>query len=537
MSEKNKKTRTISAHIIKADSSGQNTMSRLYSNEVRDGGTKGGSSLYSNAVRDGDIFIAQSVDMRGLRELVKHSSILPQCIRAYKYNIAGFGIGIRYKSGKDDADAPDKEAEWAKMQEIIELLNMDADTKEVFEDVIEAREIYGIAYLEVMRNLAGEVDGIDFIKNIPSIQKTAPLAPAVEVEYLYKDKIVKRPKKFCKYKQEIDNKIVYFKEIGDTRAMDKYTGEYGESIAIENEASEILEFAIGTETYGEVRWIGQVLGIDGSRKAENLNNRYFDEGRHTPLLIVVKGGTLTDDSFNKLKEYMNDIKGENGQHAFMVLETDSDKGTNMGEIEKAPDIEIHNLAGMLQQDELFQTYLDNNRKRVQSAFQLPDLYVGYTEDYNRATSQTAQEVTEKQIFQPERQSLAWVVNNKLLADYKFKYVEAYFKEPDIQNPDDIVKILNVTERAGGLTPNRAKELTYKISGGISEDYKDKDGKISEWGNIPLAYAKMIQQTAPTLDTQLAKQIKKADDDGHIEIVAVMKAVRAMLSKREAENHE
>ena len=32
-------------------------------------------------------------DLKGLRALVKHSTILPQCIRAYKNNIAGFGIG------------------------------------------------------------------------------------------------------------------------------------------------------------------------------------------------------------------------------------------------------------------------------------------------------------------------------------------------------------------------------------------------------------------------------------------------------------
>jgi len=247
----------------------------------------------------------------------------------------------------------------------------------------------------------------------------------------------------------------------------------------------------------------------------------------------VKGGTLTEESFAKLREYMNDVKGESGQHAFMVLETDSDRGANMGEIERAPEIEIHNLAGMLQQDELFQKYLDNNRQRVQSAFQLPDLYVGYTRDFNRATAQTAQEITEKQVFQPERQSLAWAINNKLLADYRFRYVEAYFREPDIQNPDDMMKILNVTERAGGLTPNRAKELTYKISGGISEDYRDADGKVCEWGNIPLAYAKMAQTGNPGVGAQLTNQIQKAADDGNDEIVAVMKEVRSLLLRKEA----
>ena len=40
------------------------------------------------------------------------------------------------------------------------------------------------------------------------------------------------------------------------------------------------------------------------------------------MMIIVKGGTLSDESFDKLKSYMNDIKGENGQHAFMILETE-----------------------------------------------------------------------------------------------------------------------------------------------------------------------------------------------------------------------
>ena len=32
----------------------------------------------------------------GLEEIVKNSSVLPQCCRAYRSNIAGYGIGIRY---------------------------------------------------------------------------------------------------------------------------------------------------------------------------------------------------------------------------------------------------------------------------------------------------------------------------------------------------------------------------------------------------------------------------------------------------------
>lgn len=468
-------------------------------------------------------------DMRGLARLVENNTILPQCIRAYKNNIAGFGIGVRYI--EDVEETPEMAAEFSRAEEIIELLNIEQDTKEVFEDIIEARETYGIAYLEVIRNIADEVVQIEFIKETPTISKTRPLDPYITTTYYHHGQEFERKKRYCKYKQEIGGKTVYFKEFGDPRIMDLRDGKYlaeGESLDLEWQANELMEFAIGTEPYGTVRWIGQVLGVDGSRRAETLNNNYFINGRHTPLMIMVKGGTLTDESFTKLQQYMNDIKGEAGQHAFIVLETEAtDARTDFDQQEK-PEIEVKALASILQKDELFQNYLDNNRRKVQSSFQLPDLYVGYTTDFNRATAQTAQEVTEEQVFQPERKSLAWAINNRLLNGYRFQYVECYFLEPDITNPDDLYKLLTVANNAGGLTPNFAKRIIYEAYGEQAEDYPD------EWGDIPLAYSK-TQGGGTGLDLggltlSLQKQIEKAAASHDDAVVAVMKEVKSLLLK-------
>lgn len=474
-------------------------------------------------------WITPPLDLKGLRVLVKNSSILPQCVRAYKNNIAGFGIGVRYKD--DIEETPEMAAEFERAEEIIELLNLEQDTKEVFEDIIEAREIYGISYLEVIRNVAGEVQQIEFIKDTPSITKTKPLEPYIATVFYHKGKQVERKKRYCKYRQSIGGKTVYFKEFGDPRIMDNRYGKYleeGETLDIQYHANEIIEFAIGTEPYGEVRWIGQILGVDGSRKAEGLNNNYFENGRHTPLMIMIKGGTLTDESFDKLQQYMNDIKGAAGQHAFIILETESSEGRVDFDQSEKPEIEVKDLANILQKDELFQDYLDNNRRKVQSSFQLPDLYVGYTTDFNRATAQTAQEVTEEQVFQPERKSLAWVVNNKLLNGYQFKYVEAYFLEPDISNPDDLYKLLTVANNAGGLTPNKAKQIVYEAYGETAEDYPE------EWGDVPLAYSK-TQGGGTSFDLgqltmSLQKQIEKAASNHDDAIVAVMKEVKSLLLK-------
>lgn len=472
-------------------------------------------------------WLTPPLDLLGLRTLVKNSSILPQCIRAYKNNIAGFGIGIRYK--EDVEETPEMAAEFSRAEEIIELLNLEQDTKEVFEDIIEARETYGIAYLEVIRNLAGEVQQIEFIKDTPTVTKTRPLDEYVESKFFHKGKQIERKKRYCKYRQQIGGKTVYFKEFGDPRVMDNRDGKYiqqGQTLKAQYHANEIIEFAIGTEPYGEVRWVGQILGVDGSRKAEMLNNNYFENGRHTPLMIMVKGGTLTDESFTKLQQYMNDIKGAAGQHAFIILETESSDGRTDFDQDTKAEIEVKDLANILQKDELFQDYLDNNRRKVQSSFQLPDLYVGYTTDFNRATAQTAQEVTEEQVFQPERKSLAWAVNNKLLNGYNFQYVEAYFLEPDISNPDDLFKLLTVANNAGGLTPNKAKQIIYEAYGETAEDYE------GEWGDVPLAYSKTqgggfdLGQLTMSLQKQIAKAAENHDDA----VVAVMKEVKQLLMK-------
>ncbi len=489
------------------------------------------STAANSEYDDGAGFITPGVDLCGLKKLVNNSSILPQCIRAYKNNIAGFGIGVRYKT--DANETPEMKAEWDKITEVLEFLNMDQDTKEVFEDVVEARETYGISYLEVIRNLAGEVTGVEFIRSTPSISKTTALLPYVDIEFEINGKTQTRKKKFCKYRQQINGKTVYFKEMGDPRIMDLRTGEYfsgKNAVPIEYQANELLEFAIGTEPYGEVRWLGTVLNVDGSRKAENLNNRYFAEGRHTPLMILINGGTLTDDSFTKLQTYMDDIKGENGQHGFIVLEAENMESRTDMESESKPNLEIVKMADILQKDELFQDYLNNNRRKVQSAFQLPDLYVGYTTDFNRATAQSAQEVTEKQVFQPERQSLAWIINNKLLGDYHFKYVEAYFLEPDISNPDDLFKLLTVCNNAGGLTPNKAKEIIYKAFGETAENFE------GDWGDVPLAYSGAGKGEESGFDQGNSQQVKKSAERDDIELMAVMKEIRQILIKN-SENGE
>ena len=454
----------------------------------------------------------------GLSALVDDSTILPQCINAYGNNIAGFGISLKWNEDYQEITA-EMNAEWDKAKKILDLLSLDKPLKAVFSDIIKDRETIGIAYIEVIRNGAGEVVQIEHITSPHTVTMSIPI-DTVKYMYYYKGEMMERNKKFKKYKQTVGAKTIYFKEFGDPRIMNKDTGQYVKSLDISHQANEILEFKVGTAPYGKVRWLGQTLSVDGARRAELLNNNYFRKGRHTPLMIIIKGGSLTDDSKRKLRQYMNDIEGEKGQHGFLVLEAENTESEfkAFGDEQKKPEIEIKDLAAILQKDELFQEYITNSRKKVQSSFLLPDLYVGYTTDFNRATAQTAMEVTEKQVFQPERQDLAWIINNKLLNGYCFKYVEAQFDAPDITNPDDQAKILSITAAAGGLTLNDARDTTGEVLGKEYEPYPD------EIGNLPLA----LVSIAPQVDKAIEKAESNKESD---EIIDVLKSLRKAVSER------
>ena len=150
-----KKKKKVRAEIIKTTAQIKKSDSPSHLEEKEDSG-------YSD-------WLEPDYTLKGLENMTRHSSILPQCISAYKSNIAGFGIGVRYK--EDVTDTEELEDEFNRLSDIVELLALDCDTKEVFEKVIAARETYGTAYLEIIRNRMDEVVQIEFIENVPSVKK------------------------------------------------------------------------------------------------------------------------------------------------------------------------------------------------------------------------------------------------------------------------------------------------------------------------------------------------------------------------------
>lgn len=461
--------------------------------------------------------IYPDIDLAVLKEIAKESTIIPQCIKAYKTNIAGFGLNVT--AIDENLNDTEEEREKTVLENIIKGLNYDMPFKDVLQTVIDYREQCGIGLMEIIRSNIGEV--VECTAVDPEFITLTTQGPVETYDSIINGNKINRRRRFRKFKQYVNNQEIWYKEFGFPKFMDYRTGEITDSHNGEYEANELMVFKIGSEIYGTPRWWGQVVNCQGSKMAEFVNYNYFVEGRHTPIMIIVKGGTLSDKSFADLQTYMNDIKGYKNSHGFIVLEVEAvEQGISSLSLEDNKgnkiDVEIKDLSPMLQQDALFTQYLERNEQGIQSAFNLPDIYVGKTKEYNRATAYAAIEVTEKQVFQPERNTINWIMNNILLSGYGFKTVKCELVAPKFSNVDDLFKILTIVDKSGGISPVLAQKLLQKYATDLEfEEYQE------DWGQIPIEVLKIVnQQQLPNAQIQKAEQRQ----------IDILKDVRNALSE-------
>jgi len=83
--------------------------------------------------------------------------------------------------------------------------------------------------------------------------------------------------------------IRWFKEYGDARKMCAVTGKYEDELSkddtIKIEASELIHFKQGNDTYGIPKWTGISSTVLGVRDADYVNYKLFSDQGIPPLAI------------------------------------------------------------------------------------------------------------------------------------------------------------------------------------------------------------------------------------------------------------
>lgn len=518
MSEDNKdlvavqKTRTASinnligrqnavAHFIKAD---RKKKTKLLAEEP-------GSKATDNPTgetADGQGIIEPSYELAALAQIRESNNAIIPMVDAYKTNIAGFGYGLRYnidmQSLEIDQGMKDQaKKEWVLLDNFYKYCNFDQSFTDILQRMIDDKEYLGFGVLEVLEDTKGTAAGFDYIPaHTLKISKLDTEFQVVELNIVGadgKNTKVSFQKRFRKFKQEVDNSIVYFKEFGDPRKLDRFSGIYETDeteVDPNNYASGLILFSneVPYSVYGLPRWIGNYMGMNGSRKSEELNYRYFTNGRHTPLAILVNNGSLTESSMDVIKGYVNDVQGVENAFGYLVLEaTGYEDETGDSEV-KNVDIKLQPLTETLQTDALFQNYDEAQRNHMREAMRLAPIYTGASKDYTRATADVARAITEEQVFQPERKKISNRINRLINQALGVKYVDMILKGPDITNKTDLANAIAIYNRTGAVTPNLVMQALSDLVGQEFEEIQ------ADWANLPLSIVlEMVKKGSISMD--------------------------------------
>jgi len=247
------------------------------------------------------------------------------------------------------------------------------------------------------------------------------------------------------------------------------------------------------------RWIGNILGVTGSRKSEELNFSYFTKGKHTPMAILVNNGLLTQSSVDNITKYAKSVEGIENAYGWLILEAtglDEDDDIELEDSKAAKtSIKLQSLTDTLQQDALFQDYDEKSRTKIRAAFRLPPIYTGESKDYTRATADTARGIAEEQVFNPERIKLANRLNRLINSTLDITHAALKFRGPNLTNKIELAGAIDIYRKAGALTPNMLVQLVSELLG---QDFEPFD---QTWGNLPvdLTIEKMRMGSDPTVE--------------------------------------
>lgn len=377
--------------------------------------------------KDGPEILPPPYEPWQLEWAVEHNNALWPCIDALIQNVDGTGAEIIPVDPTLTKDKIEKNAGLlAKIKKIESIFNEISPGKSfatVRKDLRRDAEVLGNWYLEVIRSLDGQMKFLRqaSARMIRLVRLDDPTFVEKEIFRAGKKEVVKLWSRQRRYVQLVGEKEIYFKEYGSQRPLNKFTGHWHDDdsglppLKPEEEASELIHGVTrnwpGTP-YGIPRWSHDMPSVIGSRKAEEQNLEFFNSGGVPPLLAIVQGGQLAEEATEALERLFTGTSASKLKGA--VLEAHSTSGS----IDQANNVRVNieRFGSERQSDSMFEMYDEKCEKRIRSAFRLPPIMVGRTDDYSFASAHASYTVAEAQVFKMERAEFDELINNTVMAE-------------------------------------------------------------------------------------------------------------------------
>lgn len=378
-------------------------------------------------------------DQETLAGLFDQSAIHNAAVNARVMNTVGLGIEfiettkarrkIEKASNNEDRLARVRKLihdEKDRMDEIFENLNDEETFLEtmikVWLDVLTT----GNGYLEIGRNMSGD---IGYIGHVPSI--------LVRV----------RRKRDGFVQMARSNKIqaVFFRNFQDKETADPINNDTNP-----NEMIHFKMYSPNNTYYGIPPAVSAAAAIVGDKFAKEYNIDYFENKAIPRYAIIIKGAKLSAKSKQELINYFrNEVKGRN--HGTLVIPIPSSIGSDA-------DIKFEKLeAGV--QDASFDKYRKSNRDEILVANRVPAPKVGVYDNANLAVSRDADKTFKTQVIGPDQAVIEKRIN-RLISEFTDILVMR-FKRIDLVDEDIQSRIHDRYLRTEVISPNEVRsELGY-----------------------------------------------------------------------------
>lgn len=449
-----------------------------------------------------DLILEPPYDPLTLIRLTEMSTALSSALDVYNSNVSGFGhrLASVYPGGKPDDPSLEAEANEERrvisnrLAALIRGMSVDMFRSRVDRD----RDETGNSFVEVIRNRAGEIVAA---RRLPPYQvrliaqddeytnymyRVRQTGPAQENSYID----IPDAKRFRRYIQAIvptanrsatyiaGDRVRFFREYGDPRALDSLTGEYLSDAEAKAYAADPKKmFRLATEIYhagdssyspyGVPTWVSAIVPVMGNWAADQLNVVTINNNGIPSVIISLSGGgRLTAQTVERIQQYLNDVAVGSGNHAgVLVLEAESSvEGPDQNNVT----IDVKTLSDAQVRDMLYQEYIQNNEKRVFESLRVPRLLVGDVSDYTETTADVSRKIADEQVFSPLRNYRDWWWNEVLFAEWNVKHWRFVSNSPTVTDAKDLITMLASAERTGAITPEIATSVVHAILPSLAE---------------------------------------------------------------------
>jgi len=338
-------------------------------------------------------------------------------------------------------------------------LNDDDTFVGTLEKLVTDLQSVGNGYLEIGRKSTGEIGYVGHV-------------PAVSI------RIRRQKDGYC---QIIGDKIVFFKNYGEESNHNPVTTD-----PTPNEIMHLKVYSPLNSYYGVPDIVSAGQAVIGDIFAQQYNIDYFENKAVPRYLVTVKGAKLSQDSENKLFNFMQtNLKGQNHRTLIVPLPPDNDQTKVEFKMEAVE-------AGI--QEGSFGKYHESNRNDILSAHQVPASKIGMGDGslagtiaadrtFREQVAKPAQRMLEKKvsrIIEEVTDIMVFKLNELTLTDEaaQAQTFEKYARN-QILTPNEIRDKLGYPHRDGGDEP---LELTGQQAADAKNESEGKDERATERDN-------------------------------------------------------